>query len=247
MQTIWSYIHTIERDRVGCGPQAVEAIMSIVIRLEFATEIMFHLIVVLLLVQPIRRRLPHIDPSTGYWFLRDRVKYLAMHVRDLSVVDTMYDCGFVLEYRSIVPEEGAENGTCSCCVRCLCRSFECDFIDEPGEGQPSCSRLKWVRLNSRLKPDDIAHELTLIPLIVTHLPCPIDHLHPRHPLVNRKLVLPGKIMDMSDQTAHDLPHPRGRLWAHSLDDMLCEGRIESRVNRHISTAVRRGHLVLLYR
>jgi hypothetical protein len=29
--------------------------------------------------------------------------------------------------------------------------------------------------------------------------------------------------------------------------MLCEIRIESRVSRHIRTAVRRGHLVLLYR
>jgi hypothetical protein len=29
--------------------------------------------------------------------------------------------------------------------------------------------------------------------------------------------------------------------------MLCESRIESRVSRHISTAVRGGHLVLLYR
>jgi hypothetical protein len=101
-------------------------------------------------------------------------------------------------------------------------------------------------LNSRFKSNYIAHELTLIPFLVTHLPCPIDHLHSRHPFVNGKLILSSKVMDVSDQAAHYLPHPRGSLWPHSLDDMLCEGRIESRVSRHISTAIRRGHLSLLY-
>lgn len=49
-------------------------------------------------------------------------------------------------------------------------------------------------------------------------------------------------MDMSDQTAHDLPHPRVGLWSHSLNDMLGEVWIESRVSCHtvaIGIATRR--------
>jgi hypothetical protein len=85
------------------------------------------------------------------------------------------------------------------------------------------------RSNVRLKPNNIAQQLPLIPLLVAHFPRPVDHIDARHPFVYRQLVLAREIVDVSDQAAHYLAHARGGFGARGFDDMLGEVGIESGV------------------
>lgn len=105
--------------------------MPIGIRLKLPTKIVLYLVLILLLVKPICRSLPHVYPCTCNWLFRHQVKHFPVHVCDFAIIDAVNNCGFVLEYRSIVSEEGSQDRTCSCCISCLCRQFKCDLINEP--------------------------------------------------------------------------------------------------------------------
>lgn len=74
----------------------------------------------------------------------------------------------------------------------------------------------------RLQAENVAHQLAFIPLIVAHLAGPVDHLDGGHPLVDSEITLPGKVMDMLDETAHDFAHPRRGIWTHGPDHILGE-------------------------
>lgn len=80
----------------------------------------------------------------------------------------------------------------------------------------------------RFKANDIADELALVPLVVAHLSSPVEEIDSCHPFVYGKLVLAGEIVDMLDQRAHHLTHPRRGLWTDALDDMPGEIGIEPR-------------------
>lgn len=66
----------------------------------------------------------------------------------------------------------------------------------------------------RFQPYDVTDEPALIAAVVAHLPCPIHHLDPFHPLIRGELDFPRKIMEVPDETGHHLAHARGCLWAH---------------------------------
>jgi hypothetical protein len=48
----------------------------------------------------------------------------------------------------------------------------------------------------RFQSNDIADKLGLVPLVVAHLPSPIQELDALHPLVHRELILSGKVVYM---------------------------------------------------
>lgn len=81
--------------------------------------------------------------------------------------------------------------------------------------------------NVRFKPDHITNQLSLIALIVTHPSGPVEHLHACHPLVHGDFVLARKVMDVSDETAHDLSKSRVHIRTHVIDHMVCEIGVES--------------------
>lgn len=80
--------------------------------------------------------------------------------------------------------------------------------------------------NSRFQAEDVAHQLAFVPLVVTHLPGPVEEIHAGHPLLDRKLVFPRKIMNMLNQGRHNLTHPWTGLWTNGIDDILREVGIE---------------------
>jgi hypothetical protein len=64
--------------------------------------------------------------------------------------------------------------------------------------------------------------MPLIPLLVADLPHSVDKIDTHHPLVNCELNFPSKIMDMFDQSRHDLPRSRWGVRANGVDDILSE-------------------------
>ena len=110
--------------------------------------------------------------------------------------------------------EWSENGACSCRIFRLRPQLERNFVHQSVAPRlvSGCSLGVATILGLRLEPNNIADKLSLISLVVAHFPCAVQQLDPLHPFVHSKLVLSGKIMDVSDQTAHHLPHPRGGLW-----------------------------------
>lgn len=110
--------------------------------------------------------------------------------------------------------EWSENRACSCCIFRLRRQLKRNFVYQSVVPRSVSGRSLGVVtiVDLRLEPNNIADKLSLVSLVVAHFPCPVQQLDPLHPLVHSKLVFSGKIMDVSDQTAHHLPHPPGGLW-----------------------------------
>jgi hypothetical protein len=80
--------------------------------------------------------------------------------------------------------------------------------------------------NSRFQTEDVADQLAFVPLVVTHLPRLVEKIHAGHPLLDRELVFPRKIMNMLNQGRHNLAHPRTGFWTDGFDDILREVGIE---------------------
>lgn len=74
----------------------------------------------------------------------------------------------------------------------------------------------------RLKPNNITHQLALVPLCIGHLACPVDHLHALHPFIYGQLDFASPVVQMCDETCHDLFHSGRGLGAHSINHMLGE-------------------------
>lgn len=86
-----------------------------------------------------------------------------------------------------------------------------------------------------LKTDHIAHELSLVPLLVAHLAGPVDHLDRRHPLIDGELSLTSKVVHVLHKRRHDLAESRVRLGAKRVNDLLRKGLAETLFLR--STAI----------
>lgn len=98
--------HTIVRNRIRRWSEAVERVPPVGIGRELSSQIAINLGVVLLLIEAVRRGLPHIDGC-----IRDRlsgfhVPNKAVHIRDFTIIDIMDNRRLVWELWGIVPEEG---------------------------------------------------------------------------------------------------------------------------------------------
>lgn len=91
---------------------------------------MFLLLWILLLIQPIRRRLPHLHGSVDQRLLSDKVEHLAMHEDHLTTLDARHDIITVLAPFRVRTEEGAQDCGGSGCVGGFQSEFVCDFVDE---------------------------------------------------------------------------------------------------------------------
>lgn len=59
-----------------------------------------------------------------------------------------------------------------------------DFVDETRQRSVCWWRVRRGEYHIRFKPNNIAHQLAFIPLIITHPASPVDHLDTCHPLVD---------------------------------------------------------------
>lgn len=75
-----------------------------------------------------------------------------------------------------------------------------------------------VRLDSK----NIAHAPCLVSVLLVGLAKRIDVVDTKNPLVLLELNLSAEIMHMADEGTKNLTVSRLSLWAHEVDDMLCE-------------------------
>lgn len=79
----------------------------------------------------------------------------------------------------------------------------------------------------RFQTDHVANKLALVALVVAHTSRPIKQLHASHPLVDGELVLASEVVDMLDETGHQLTEARVGVGAHRLDDIVGEIGVEA--------------------
>src|SRR6478735_792950 len=87
--------------------------------------------------------------------------------------------------------------------------------------------LRLVTSELPLETNNIAHQLTLISLVIAHLSSPVNHLNSRHPLIASELCLARKVVHVLDERCHHLFKTRVSLGAERVDDLLCEGLAET--------------------
>ena len=99
--------HTIARNRIRRRTQAVVIVTPVLIRLKLPSQVMLNLVRILLLIQPVRRRLPHLHGSPHQRLLGDKVHHAAVHEDHLAVLDVVDDVVAVLAPHGVGAEEGA--------------------------------------------------------------------------------------------------------------------------------------------
>lgn len=122
---------TIVRNRIRRRTQAVKRVLSILIRLELAAQIELNLLGVLLLIQPVRRSLPHLNRRTDKRLLGLEVHDATVHEGHLSISRFRLDDVLpVLTVRCIGAEERAQDGRGCGCILCFFGESEGDFVNE---------------------------------------------------------------------------------------------------------------------
>src|SRR5687768_3884274 len=112
---------TIVGNGVWHWSQAVQAVVSILIRRHQSTQVEVRLLRILLLVQTIRRALPDIDLCASNRLASSGIGDLAMHPHNLAVRrHSLDDAGVVGSGRNVFAVEGTENGGFGSFVVCAC-------------------------------------------------------------------------------------------------------------------------------
>lgn len=115
---------TIIRHRIRRRPQTIKVIPPLPIRPKLAPQITIILLLILLLIQSIRRRLPNIHPCIRKRLFGLQIRDDAVHVCYFSIIHGILDYrGVVWEVRSIVTKERAED----CAGRCGGGGFGGEF------------------------------------------------------------------------------------------------------------------------
>lgn len=99
--------HTIIGNRIRRRPQTIPIVTTLLIRLKLPSQVMLDLVRILLLVQPVRRCLPHLHSSAHKRLLGDEVHHPAVHEDHLSALDVIDDVVAVLAPHGVGAEEGA--------------------------------------------------------------------------------------------------------------------------------------------
>lgn len=233
---------TIIGNRVGSRAQAIEPVPTLLIRLKLATQVELYLLRILLLIQSFRGSLPYLDRGTDKRLLSLEVHHATLHEHHLGISRLrLDDILAVLAPGCIGTEEGTQDSRGSGRILSFFGELEGDFVDETVTqrrgilGIPLSSSLCVIAgeiMGLRFKSEHIAHQLSLIALIVAHLSGPVEHLYAGHPLVNGELLLARIVVHVADQAGHELSHAGRGLGAHRLDDPVSEGGVEA-VRRHV--------------
>jgi hypothetical protein len=103
---------TIVRNRIWRWSEAIEVIPTVFICRELTTQVVLDLIGVLLLVQTVGRRLPHLHHGARDGFLGDVVDDSAMHVGYFAIFHPRHEAVPILPMGSVLTKERAQNGGC---------------------------------------------------------------------------------------------------------------------------------------
>lgn len=121
----------IIRNRILRRSQTIKVVLALLICLEFPTQIELLLLGILLLIQPIGRRLPDLNGGSNKRLLRLEIHHLAVHKHHLSIRGLVGNNAItVLAVRRIGAEERAQNSGSGGSVFCLLGEFEGYFVDE---------------------------------------------------------------------------------------------------------------------
>lgn len=99
----------IGRERVGGGPKAVESVLSLVVGLELAAEVVVCEHRVLEVVLAVAAGLPHVEGDVGDGLVGDEIADDAVHVSDLALVVVLDDRVAELAPGGVGRPEGAED------------------------------------------------------------------------------------------------------------------------------------------
>ena len=102
---------TVDGERVGGGPEAVESVLALLVGLELAAEVVVGLVVgVLEVVLAVAAGLPHVEGDVGDGLVGNEVANHTVHVCDLTLVCVLDDGVAELTPGSVGRPEGTEDG-----------------------------------------------------------------------------------------------------------------------------------------
>lgn len=122
---------TIIGNRVWRRSQAVEVVPTIGIRLELAAQVELNLLGILLLVQAVCRRLPHLNRRANKRLLSLKVHDTAVHKDHLAILGLGHDdIRTVVAVGRVSAEEGTQDSGCSGRILGFLGELEGDFVHE---------------------------------------------------------------------------------------------------------------------
>jgi hypothetical protein len=203
-------------------------ILAIRICPELPPEVIISLILrILEVVFAVRRRLPDVNDNAWDALLGDEVGDGAVHEGDMALVRILDYAAAELTEGGVGAPEGAKDGGGGREDAGFGGDLVGDFVNEAGMGLEVAKFDGTVERHSRFKSNDVRNTLPLISLLVADLAHRVYEVDAHHPLVNCELDLSSKIMDMFDQSRHDLPSPRCGLGTDGVDDILSEVGVKS--------------------
>ena len=126
---------TVRGERVGGGPKAVKPVLSLIVGLELAAEVVVCEHRVLEIVLAVAAGLPEIKSHVGNRFVGDQIADDAVHVGDLPLVIVLNDGVAELAPGGVGGPEGAEDGGgCGVVVGVVGLDVVCDFSYEAEGG-----------------------------------------------------------------------------------------------------------------
>ena len=135
---------SVQRDRVARGAQAVEGVISVFAGREAAAEVEVHLVLVLLLVEAVGRRVPHVQLGAFDRLVGEVVAHDAVHVGVVAVRDVVHDAAAHGASGGVGAPEGAEDGGRGGEGGGFADELVGDFIDEGLEAYHVREQLRFV-------------------------------------------------------------------------------------------------------
>jgi hypothetical protein len=134
------------RNRVRHRSQAVEVVLPVLARRERASKVHFRLIRVLLLIQSIRRRVPHIDNCALDRLARQEIRNDAVHPRPVALLIDLvgHDAAAHGQLGRVVPVKRSEDSGGCGLVDSIRREFVGYFVNEGFEAENIAEELAFV-------------------------------------------------------------------------------------------------------
>lgn len=149
---------TIVRHRVRDRPQAVQAVIAILIRCELATQVKVCLVWILLLVQTVCAALPNVYRDALDRLSRRSIRHHAVHKGHLAIRRHGLDYARVIgRRRGVLAEKGAQDGRLGSLVAGADQLLACDFVDQPLLDRLAQHSRDGLGKYSRLQPQHVAH------------------------------------------------------------------------------------------